>query len=147
MTATSLVIEAEPVPASRPKVTARGTFYPKRHMEYAGFLRECLNIIPAIEFDGPVEVQALFVMPRYKTSDALVHKADLDNLAKLPLDCMTKCKAEDETPRFWKDDSLIVKLTTMKRFAREGEKPHTKIKVIPVQGSVEDHIEKAFADE
>ncbi len=127
-----------PTPASRPRVTQRGTFYPKAHTVYAEFLRKALEGVPGLSTDGPVELRLLFVMPRYKTSDHPVHRSDVDNLSKLPMDGMTK------SGRFWKDDNLIVNLVALKRFAREGEEPHTKVRVVPVVGSVEDHVDALF---
>lgn len=140
----SFTIEAEPVPASRPRVTSRGmTFYPKKHTAYAEYLRVFLDTAPVLRTQGPVEVRLLFVMPRYKTSDSPVHRSDVDNLSKLPLDMMTKAK-DGETHRFWVDDNLVVHLTAMKRFAREGEEPHTKVRVKTIEGSVEDYIDRMF---
>ena len=131
-------ISGRPVPASRPKVTKFSTYYPKAHTAYAEYLRQVLLTIPSFITDKPVEVRLLCVMPRYKGSDHPVYRADVDNLAKLPMDCMTKAQ------RFWKDDDLIVNLVAMKRFAREGEEPHTKVRIIDIVGSVEDHVDSQF---
>lgn len=140
----SFTINCEPVPASRPRVTGNGmTFYPKRHMEYQNFLKNVLQDAPALDHDGPVLVRLLFVMPPYKTSNAPVHRSDVDNLSKLPLDCMTKCLVGDK-PKFWKDDAYVVVLEASKRFAREGEAPHTKVEVLPVMGNPEDFVEQYF---
>ncbi|MBD3755120.1 MAG: RusA family crossover junction endodeoxyribonuclease [Gammaproteobacteria bacterium] len=141
----SFKIEAEPVPASRPRVTTRGVaYYPKKHTEYSEFLKRYLKDVPSFPADGPVEVTALFVMPRYKTSDSLVHRADVDNLSKLPLDSMTKAEGEGGGRKFWSDDHLIVNLTALKRFAREGEQPHTNIKIRKIEGNVEEHVDRVF---
>ena len=140
----SFTIEAEPVPASRPRVTSRGmTFYPAKHTAYANYLREFLDTAPVLRTQGPVAVRLLFVMPRYKTSDSPVHRSDVDNLSKLPLDMMTKAM-DGETHRFWVDDNLVVHLTALKRFAREGEEPHTRVRVQTIEGSVEDYIDRMF---
>ena len=138
-------IEAEPVPASRPKVSKFGAYYPQKHTAYANFLGTFLNTVTPIALSEPVEVRLLFVMPRYKTSSALVHRADVDNLAKLPLDCMTKCfETGTKTHRFWPDDSLVTGLIALKRFVRDGEEPHTKVRVIKIETSVEDHVDRLF---
>lgn len=145
MQETSFVIEADPVPASRPKVTARGmTYYPKKHTQYSEYLKQFLKTVPPFKTEGPVEVRMLFVMPRYKASDSLVHRADLDNLAKLPLDSITKCKSEEGESHFWADDHMVVNLTVMKRFALEDEVPHTRIVIRTIEGSVEDYIDRKF---
>lgn len=145
MPSVSFEIVAEPVPASRPRVTQRGmAYYPKKHTAYAeylkGFLRESA---PALRSVGPVQVTMLFVMPRYKTSVSPVHRADVDNLSKLPLDGMTK-SVDDEGARFWVDDHMVVHLQVFKRFAREDELPHTKVRIQTVEGSVEDYVDRMF---
>lgn len=141
----SFSIEADPVPASRPRVTARGVaYYPKKHTLYAEFLKGKLNEVTSLKAEGPVEARFLFVMPRYKTSNHPVHRADVDNLTKLPMDSMTKSESEDGSCRFWVDDHMVVHLTALKRFARDGEEPHTKVRVIKIEGSVEDHVDQIF---
>lgn len=140
-------IEAEPVPASRPRVTRNGVaFYPQKHAAYAEYLKTFLKTVPPLETQGPVEVLLLFVMPAYKTSDHPVHRADVDNLSKLPLDCMTKSVTELGERRFWVDDCFVVHLQAFKRFAREGEQPHTKIRIKTIEGSVEDYIDRMFEE-
>lgn len=131
-------INEGPVPASRPRVTKFATYYPKAHTTYAEFLRQFLKTTPEFPTNQPVELRIMCVMPPYKTSDHPVHRADVDNLAKLPMDSMTK------SGRYWKDDDLIVSLVSLKRFAREGEEPHTKVRIVPITGSVEDHVEAVF---
>jgi Holliday junction resolvase RusA-like endonuclease len=139
-------IEAEPVPAARPRVTSRGmTFYPKKHTAYAKYLSDVLQDAPALKAKGAVEVRIKFVMPPYKTSDHPVHRADVDNLSKLPLDCMTKATAM-EVPRFWEDDHMIVLLQAYKRFARDGEEPHTEIRCIKIDEDISDFIDRRFSE-
>jgi Holliday junction resolvase RusA-like endonuclease len=142
---TRFTIEAEPVPASRPRVTTRGVpYYPKKHTAYSEYLKQSLKEVGVNHDPGPVEVRLLFVMPPYKTSDHPVHRADVDNLAKLPLDSMTKIMGDDEHPVFWPDDCFVSSLMTFKRFAREGEQPHTKVRIKSIKGSIEDHVDEAF---
>jgi Holliday junction resolvase RusA-like endonuclease len=136
-------IPGKPVPAARPKVSKFGTYYPKAHMTHKAVLDTFFKGAEPYPVDQPVEVRTLFVMPRYKTSDHPVHRSDVDNLAKLPLDCMTQAK-DGDTGKFWTDDDLIVDLRSLKRFCREGEEPHTKVRIIPIHGSVEDHVDASF---
>jgi Holliday junction resolvase RusA-like endonuclease len=141
----SFHIEAEPVPAARPKVGRGFAYYPKKHTAYAEFLKQYLKQVPSLQSTGPVEVRMLFVMPRYKTSDAVTHRSDLDNLVKLPLDAMTKATSgEPEVHRFWSDDHMVVHLTIMKRFARAGETAHTRIVIKTIEGDVEEYIDRRF---
>lgn len=142
---TRFSIEAEPVPAARPRVTGRGiAYYPKKHSVYAEFLKNYLKDIKIGHEVGPVEVRLLFVMPPYKTSTHPVHRADVDNLSKLPLDSMTKIMSDEKVPLFWEDDCFVVNLTALKRFAREDEQPHTKVRIITVKGSIEDTVDRMF---
>lgn len=148
MTETRFTIEAEPVPASRPRVTTRGvSYYPKKHTAYAEYLKQALKGVEVTHDSGPVEVRLLFVLPKYKTVDREVSRIDVDNLAKLPLDSMTKVKAEDGQPLFWLDDSWVVSLRVSKRFVRDGEQPHTKVRIKSITGSIEDYTDEAFENE
>ncbi len=130
-------IEAKPVPAARPKVSKFGVYYPKAHTVYKNMLESMLPQFLTTTLDQPMEVRMMFVVNRYKTSDYPTIRADVDNLAKLPLDCMTTCK-------FWTDDALVVALVSMKRFCRVGEVPHTKVRVIAFDGDVESHVDRLF---
>lgn len=145
MQETSFTIEAVPVPASRPKVGRGVAYYPKKHADYAAFLKAYLKTVPPFSVEGPLEVRMLFVMPRYKTSDSITYRADVDNLAKLPMDSMSKARVEEtEEHQFWLDDHLIVHLTVLKRYTRDGEHPHTKVRIKTLDGTVEDHVDKVF---
>lgn len=136
---TSFEISGGPVPASRPRVARNGgVFYPKAHTARAEDLRKELKETTDHPTVGPVELRILSVMPAYKTSDYPTHRSDVDNLAKLPMDSMTTSK------RYWKDDNLVCVLSSMKRFARDGEEPHTKIKIVDIVGSVEDYVDERF---
>lgn len=134
-----------PTPASRPKVGKFGVYYPKAHTAHKNYLDDVLKGVSGWTYTGAVAVYFLFVMPRYKTSGHPVHRADVDNLAKLPMDCMTQCKTDDDTPKFWFDDDLVVALTTMKRFAAEDEEPHSKVKVRKVE-DIDAYVNKVFDD-
>lgn len=142
MESVAFEIPLKPTPASRPRVTKRGaTYYPKAHEQYKQALKAALMELPAFRTFDLVLVKMLFVMPRYKTSDYPTHRADLDNLAKLPMDTMTKSlddPTDEATFRYWQDDSLVVSLQTAKRFVGSGEEPHTKVQVF---GLEEDEIE------
>lgn len=144
---TSLVfrIEGKPIPASRPRVTARGTtYYPKTHMEHKGFLDQVLKTVPVFNHGGgPVEVSFLFVCPPYKTSDAPTTRSDLDNLAKIVMDSMTQAQ-HDTGPKFWSDDSMVVSLTAAKRFTQSGETPHTEVILRAVPGTIETFVSKVW---
>ena len=75
---------------------------------------------------GPVEVTLNFAMPRPKSHSGTkglkpsapqshTGKPDVDNLAKLVLDQITR------NTRIWRDDSQVVRLVVEKRWALVGE--------------------------
>jgi Holliday junction resolvase RusA-like endonuclease len=135
-----------PVPASRPRVSRNGgVFYPKAHATYHQWLMTSLRDVLALKASDVVEVKFLFVMPAYKTSDSPTHRSDLDNLVKLPMDCMTQSKDGDEG-RFWADDHMVVGLLAFKRFALPGEEPHTRVKVSVLLETPEAYAERMFND-
>ena len=115
-----------PVPAARPRVTRWGTYYPKR---YTVWMREALD--PDNQewtgtnalLTGPLGVRCIHVMKRPAKPANPWPVGDVDNLAKGPLDVLTK------TGRAWKDDAQIVTLVSAKRYATATEKPHTLINI------------------
>lgn len=135
-----------PVPAARPRVTPRGTYYPKAHTDYKKFLDAELKNMPGLPATGVVVVKMLFVMPRYKTSDYPTSRCDVDNLSKLPLDCMSKSydDVEETSHRYWYDDSLLVDLRSLKRFVRPGESPNTKVRIAILDTDISDYVDRAF---
>ncbi len=144
---TNFTLEAAPTPASRPKIGRGFAYYPAKHTAYANWLKEYLKQVPPFQTEGPVEVRLLFVMPRYKTVTSTIHKADLDNLSKMPMDSMTKSRVGDEEDaprRFWKDDHEVVHLTALKRFTRDGEDPHTRVKIRTIEDNIEDYADRIF---
>ena len=134
-----LEFNTQPVPAARPRVFRNGgVAYPKAHTEYKEYLKRVLRDHKANPYDGLIEVRFLFVMPPYKGSPYPTHRSDLDNLAKLPMDCLT------QSENFWVDDSLIVSLIALKRFARAGETPHTKVRITHIDGDIGEYTDKVF---
>lgn len=116
-------IDAEPAPASRPKVNTytRGVYYTG---SYARFYAECqrqLSAMKADVLDGRLFCGLEFVITRPKTSKLTLPRPDCDNLAKGPLDAITKAE------KIWRDDSQISPLLVEKRFAEPGEKPGVNI--------------------
>ena len=129
-----------PTPASRPQFNRKtgSAYYPKAHAVYHAFLMNHLRDKPGLPTEWVVEVRFLFVMKPYKTSDHPTHRSDVDNLSKLPMDCMT------QSGRYWSDDNLVAGLQAYKCFAEGGEEPHTKVKVTLIDGSPDVYARKAF---
>ena len=119
-----IVINIAPVPASRPRVFKNGgRIYSKKHMQHEAALMSVLRQYAPVEpLEGAVAVSLEFVFKPYKTSKAVTYRADLDNLAKIVLDVMTKLN-------FWKDDYLITDLRLTKRFTEKDEEPKIIIRI------------------
>ena len=146
METVEFVLDTQPVPAARPRVFRNGgVAYPKAHTQYHQWLKTNLKKLPSFNGEGLIEARMLFILPPYKGSDYPTHRTDLDNLSKLPLDTMTQSVTECGQARFWMDDSLVVSLMAFKRFARQGEASHTKIRMkhIPVE-EVDGYVERMF---
>lgn len=118
-----ITIWGKPTPAGRPRVFKNGgVSYPKAHVAYSKEIKPTLAANKPETITGLVSVKMNFVFPRYKTSEYPTYRADLDNLAKIPMDEMTKLN-------YWTDDSLVSELILTKRFANNGEEPHTIIEI------------------
>ena len=121
-----LYVPIDPVPASRPKVARYGTYYSKRHQQYIKDWTTWFSYAKPCWFYLGTErlvVSLEFVCLKPRTTKRESPRHDIDNLVKLPLDCMTSSDI------FWKDDVQIEYLFASKRFARQKEEPHTRIKV------------------
>lgn len=91
---------------------------------------------PPRPFDGPLEISLIFYLPIATSSPAWwkhaaaigrahhCKKPDVDNLAKLVLDAMTR------SGQWWRDDTQIVSLHAHKRY---GDTPETAVEVTPLQ--------------
>lgn len=118
----SLLIEGQPVPASRPRVSRYGTYYAKT---YLGWIKDSWRYVDQLKStpsDAPMIVMIECVFAKAKTSKLTHPLPDVDNLAKGPLDQITKL-AKESNRGIWKDDKQVVALTVLKRFAEPGETP------------------------
>jgi|TARA_B110000093_G_scaffold28792_1_gene28631 Holliday junction resolvase RusA-like endonuclease len=123
-----LYIPIPPVPASRPKVAKFGVYYGKRHKEYMKSFAAFLKVMPPqwtyLPEDKRLFIIIEFACKRLKCPSKVLPRYDIDNLMKLPLDCMTS------SDMFWKDDCQIEALVARKRYAEPNEEPHTKVQVM-----------------
>ena len=129
-TAQEYYIPVPPVPASRPKVARFGTYYSKRHQQYVKDFATCLHHSPPVWEYLPKETRLIvgleFVCTRPKKVTKAAPHYDIDNLSKLPLDCMTSAEV------FWHDDCQIELLIAHKRYAKKDEEPHTLVRVYTI---------------
>lgn len=123
-----LYIPIPPIPASRGRVGRWNTYYPKRHKDYMKSFAAFIKVIPPTWTYLPKNKRLFviieFACQRQKTMTTLLPRYDIDNLMKLPLDCMTS------SDMFWKDDVQIEVIVARKRYAEINEEAHTKIQVM-----------------
>lgn len=123
-----------PVAKGRPRVTKRGIAYtPKRTAQAEARFRNAIEKwIPLEPLSGPLWVFIDFHLPvpkswpKWKKEAARMGmvvpvKPDIDNLAKLPLDALTRS-------RFWHDDSQITELRCQKQYA--PNEPYTSVSIL-----------------
>lgn len=115
----SVVLTANPVPASRPRVTRWGTYYAKTYKTWRDQVYACLKEQTDV-LDNSLTVLVRSNVLKPKTSKKDHPRGDADNYAKGPLDVLTQKK-------FWVDDDLIVNLLSSKKFISDGQEPHTEV--------------------
>ena len=112
-----------PVPAARPRVSKWGTYYPKTYRVWRLDTEASLARFerPVTTVRGPVYATVYSVCKRPKKLTVELPRGDVDNFAKAVLDAVTR------SGLVWKDDSQVKLLITAKRYAQDGEEPHTYI--------------------
>jgi Holliday junction resolvase RusA-like endonuclease len=125
-------IPLAPVPASRPRVGRWSTYYPKRYQTWKDAAHKELSRFSntAVVTDGPLEVVIEVVAEKPKKPSRFYPHPDIDNYAKAAMDAITSAQL------VWEDDKQVVGLRCHKRYARDGETPHTMIhavKMLPVE--------------
>lgn len=107
----SLWLAGKPVTATRPRFTKKGFAYTAP--AYRGWQQlhmKSVETMDAVQTDRPIALLIEVGIKRPKTTGHTAPMGDLDNLAKGPMDLITK------GGRAWKDDRQIVFLTTVKRW-------------------------------
>lgn len=121
-----LTIDGVPVAKGRPRLGRYGTYTPKKTQEYEEYVKMCwVAKYGAIQpSEQPLEMNIVFYMPIPKgyskkqkaeiLSGRLKHikKPDVDNLIKSVLDALNGLA--------YADDSQIIKVTAVKRYAETG---------------------------
>lgn len=121
----SFVYVADPVPASRPRVSKFGTYYSGRYKQY---LVHAKASIPKAAFplEGDLCIDIEFAVQKPKTTKRTNPRGDIDNYAKAMMDVITKLG-------YWEDDDQVVHATFIKRFAEAEEAPHTRVRIYGIQ--------------
>lgn len=117
-------IDADPVPASRPRVTKWGVYYLKTYATWmkvakSGLQKGWLKLPPTV----PLFVVVHSIGDKPRTSKRHWPLGDVDNLAKGPLDVITQATG------WWTDDDQITALLSTKRWTTPSESPHTLIEL------------------
>lgn len=122
----SLFIPVKPVPASRPRISRYGNYYPKTYTDFRKetfkFLQQFQNkrkANPDAEYSVVLEI--ICKKPKEPSND--YPRGDVDNYAKSYLDSITYAQIA------WGDDTQIVDLRVKKRYQKEGEDYGAKIKI------------------
>lgn len=125
-----LYFELEPIPKARPRMTRRGhAFTPEKTRIFehqVALLAKQQYYMQPIE--GPIacELAFFFASPkRPKCKSYPLGKVDLDNVCKALLDACNGI--------LWKDDSQIVTIYAIKRFASSGKPPHIRMKFAEIK--------------
>ncbi len=122
-------LDLTPVPAARPRVTKRGTYYPKKYEEFRKVSKSIVDAWPDnIPHEGPISVlvETIIAKPK-KPSKDYPSRSDVDNYAKGPLDALVK------SGKVWGDDRQIVSLFITKRYAEEGDVEGFLVHWFPVE--------------
>lgn len=118
-----VAVACTPLPTPRPRFTKYGAvYYPKPYIEQQGMLQRAFaeqRTEPPLE--GALVVSAELVLPKPKKTIRCAPPGDVDNLAKGPLDAITK------TGRYWADDTQVAQLFIEKRWAEPGEEPSVRL--------------------
>lgn len=112
----SFMLEVEPVPASRPRVSQWGTYYSKAYTKFRKEAEVELRSLPSGEpTDEPLFVVTEVICTKPRTGKLSHPKGDIDNYEKSIFDAITKAE------KYWRDDRQIVGAMTVKRYAAPGE--------------------------
>lgn len=133
-----IIIDGHPVAMPRPRFTKTGrTYYPKGVQDTKARITQTIK--DCIVAQGwqtsqkrvPISVTMQFVHPRINRlrTDQRTYKTtrpDIDNIAKMYLDCCTKAEV-------WHDDSQVCILKLSDHFAGIYEEAHTTIIIQEIQ--------------
>jgi Holliday junction resolvase RusA-like endonuclease len=123
------IIQVDPAPASRPRVSRQGWAYYPKGTPYARWKKEAAEFLDGCGFPagleahtGPLDVKVLVMVRRPKTTKLSHPKPDLDNYTKAVLDSLNG--------RLFKDDSQVVNLVAAKSWAPPGQAGSVEVVVI-----------------
>lgn len=101
-------------------------YYPASYKKWVAKFVELLTYCEIPYFEGPVQVDLLFLITRARTSKLQFPGGDVDNYAKSVLDGLTKVC-------MWKDDKQVIDLHVQKRFAITGDTAGINIQITSME--------------
>lgn len=114
----NIFIPVLPTPASRPRISRYGNYYPKGYTDFRKqifkFLKQYQEeheAIPNVEFKVKLEI----ICKKPKKPSNKYPRGDIDNYAKAYLDSLTYAQI------LWEDDIQVTELDLIKRYQEEGE--------------------------
>ena len=123
----SLVLPTAPVPASRPRVTRWGVYYTKTYQAYRKASHALLGKSERPQLTADLGATIEFVCAKPKKTVRLRPNGDIDNHMKSILDVIVGTK---EQPKLYiVDDMQVTQVNASKRWAEDGEEPHTAITI------------------
>jgi len=118
MTSKKIFIPTKPAPASRPRISRYGNYYPKGYTDfrkeiYQFFktIQSKFNAVDNVSFK--VELELICYKPKKPSNE--YPRGDIDNYVKAYLDSITYAQL------FWADDIQVTELKATKRYQEKGE--------------------------
>lgn len=113
-----LFIPIKPTPASRPRISRYGNYYPKGYTDFRKeiyqFFKKLQKKYIAVDKVGfTVTLEIICKKPKKPSND--YPRGDVDNYAKAYLDSITYAQLA------WVDDIQVIELIVNKRYQEEGE--------------------------
>ena len=126
MTSNKIFIPTKPTPASRPRISRYGNYYPKGYTEFRReiymFLKTLQSTLKATD-NVPFRVELEFICKKPKKPSNSYPRGDVDNYVKAYLDSLTYAQL------FWADDIQVTELVATKRYQEEGEETHKEFDI------------------
>ncbi len=114
----NLFIPTKPTPASRPRISRYGNYYPKGYTDFRKEIYQYFKTIqknhtPLDKVSFKVTLEIICKKPKKPTNE--YPRGDLDNFVKAYLDSITYAQL------FWIDDIQVTELIATKRYQNDDE--------------------------